>query len=119
MHGQRSYQGYYGLNWTTTRTLTGETPFKLAFGTEVVIPVEVEVFSLRRAHYDKGSNNEELRLNLDCLPEVRDKVALRMAQYQQKMVKYHNQMVKLRRFNPMIWYCEKSQKPLGTQHRGS
>ena len=54
--------------------------------------------SLRLSHYDKSSNNDELRLNLDFLFEVRDKAALKMARYQQKMAKYHNQMVKLRRF---------------------
>ena len=51
---------------------------KLAFGTEVVIPVEVGLSSLRRAHYDEGTNNDKLRLNLDCLSKVRDKAALRM-----------------------------------------
>jgi len=56
--------------------------FKWAFDIEAVIPVEVGVFSLRRAHYDKGSKNDELRLNLDCLPEVRDEVTQRMARYQ-------------------------------------
>ena len=50
-----------GMLWAyrTTR----ETPFKLVFGTEVVIPAEVGVSSLRRAHYH---NNDELKLNLDC-----------------------------------------------------
>ena len=86
--------------WTTARTLTRETPFKLAFDTKAVIPVKVGVSSLRRAHYDEGINNDELRLNLDCLPKVRDKAILRMARYQQKMAKYHNQRLKLRRFNP-------------------
>ena len=33
---------------TTTRTPTGETPFKLTYGIEVVIPVEVGVASIRR-----------------------------------------------------------------------
>ena len=46
---------------------------------------------LRRAHIDEGLNNDELRLNFDCLSKVRDEVALRMARYQQR--------VKLRRFN--------------------
>ena len=32
---------------TTTRTPTRETPFKLAFGTEVVIPAKVGVSSLK------------------------------------------------------------------------
>ena len=66
---------------------------------EAVIPVEVGLSNLRRAHYDKISNNDELRLNLDCLFEVRDEASQRMAQYQQKMPMYHNQRVKLRRFN--------------------
>jgi len=65
-------------------------PFKLAFGTEVVIPIEVGLSSLRRAHYDEGSNNDELILSLDYLLKVRDETTLRMARYQQKMAKYHN-----------------------------
>ena len=75
-------------------------PFKLFFGIEVVIHVEVGLSSLRQAHYDDSSNNDKLGLSLDCLPKVRDETALRMAWYQQKMAKYHNQRVKLRRFNP-------------------
>ena len=31
----------------TVRTLTGETPFRLTYGTEAVIPVEVGVTSIR------------------------------------------------------------------------
>ena len=82
------------------RTPTRETPFKLVFGTEAVIPVEMGLSNLRRAHYDKISNNDELRLSLDCLSEVRDEASQRMARYHQKMPMYHNQRVKLKRFNP-------------------
>ena len=60
---------------TTARTPTGETPFKLAFSTEAVIPVEVGMSSLRRAYYDDHNNNKELKLALDCLSEVRDDTA--------------------------------------------
>ena len=63
---------------TTVRTPTGETPFKMAFGTEVVIPVEIGVSSIRRAWYNEQSNDEGLKLALDCLPEVRDDAAQRM-----------------------------------------
>ena len=34
---------------TTVRTPTGETPFKMAFGTEAVVLVEVGVLGIRRA----------------------------------------------------------------------
>ena len=57
------------------RTPTGEMPFKMVFTTKVVIPMEVGVSSLRKAWYDEQSNDEGLKLALDCLPEVRDDAA--------------------------------------------
>ena len=54
-------------------------PFKLVFGTEAMILVEVGLSSLRQAHYDENLNNKELKLSLDCLSEVKDDVAYRMA----------------------------------------
>lgn len=66
---------------TIARTPMGETLFKLAFGIEVVIPIEVGLSSLKRTHYDENLNNEELKLALDCLFEIRDNVAQKMAQY--------------------------------------
>ena len=82
-----------GVLWayrTTTRTSTGETPFKLVFGTKAIIPVEVGMSSLRHTCYDEHSNNEGLELALDCLPEVREDTAQRMALYHERMTRYHN-----------------------------
>lgn len=56
---------------TTERTPMGEAPFSLAFGTEVVILVEVGVV-FRVQNYNPGLNDEEMRLNLDLLQEKRD-----------------------------------------------
>ena len=84
---------------TTVRTPAGETPFKMAFGTEAVVPVEVGVLSLKRICYDEQSNDEGLKLALDCLPEIRDNAAQRMALYQERMTRYYNQRVKLKHFN--------------------
>ena len=85
---------------TIGRTPTGETPFKLAFGIKAVIPIEVRLSSLRRAHYDENSNNEELRLSLDYLSEVKNEATQKLTQYLQKMAKHHDLKVRLRRFNP-------------------
>ena len=85
---------------TTVRTPIGETPFKMAFGTEAVIPVEVGVSSLKRASYDEQSNDDGLKLALDCLLEVKDDAAQRMALYQERIRRYYNHRVKLKRFNP-------------------
>ena len=67
---------------TTARTPTGETPFRLTYRTEAVILVEIGVTSTRRAAFSEEENDDKLRLNLDCLDEVRDKASSRMAKYQ-------------------------------------
>ena len=84
---------------TTARTPTGETPFKLTYGTEAVIPVEVGVARTRRTTFNKKENDDKLRVNLDCLDEVRDKASSKMTKYQRKMAEYYNKRVKLRQLN--------------------
>nr|GEX68446.1 reverse transcriptase domain-containing protein [Tanacetum cinerariifolium] len=46
-----------------------ETPFLLTYGTEVVIPVEIGMPTLRTTEVDKIKNNEALGINLDILEE--------------------------------------------------
>ena len=75
---------------TTARTPTGETPFRLTYGTEAVILIEVGVTITRRSAFSEEGNDDELRINLDCLDEVKDKASSRMAKYQQKMAEYYN-----------------------------
>ena len=53
------------------RTLTGEIPFKLAYGSEIVIPAEVLVANPRVMKYQDEENEEQLRLNLYLIDEVR------------------------------------------------
>ena len=82
---------------TTARTPTGETPFRLTYGTKAVILIEVGVTSTRRGAFSEEGNEDELWINLDCLDEVREKASSRIEKYQQKMAKYYNKRVKLRR----------------------
>ena len=84
---------------TTARTPTGETPFRLTYGIEAVIPVEVGVASTRRTTFSKEENDDKLRVNLNCLDEVRDKASSRMTEYQWKMAEYYNKRVKLRQLD--------------------
>jgi len=46
----------------------------MTFGTEAVVPMEIGVSSIRKVWYNEQSNDEGLKLALDCLPEVRDDV---------------------------------------------
>ena len=73
-----------GVLWayrTTVRTPTGETPFKLAYGSEAIIPAEVHMASHRVKEYQAKENEVQFRLNLDLIDEVRMDVEQRTARY--------------------------------------
>ncbi|RDY02117.1 hypothetical protein CR513_14467, partial [Mucuna pruriens] len=55
-----------------TYSTTNEMPFRLTFGTEAVIPVEIGESSSRTALFQPGQNQEELRANLDLLQEAHE-----------------------------------------------
>ena len=84
---------------TTVRTPTGETPFKLAYGSEAVIPAEVHMASHRVKEYQVEENEVQLRLNLDLIDEVRMDVEQRTARYKNLIARQYDAMVKPRGFN--------------------
>lgn len=55
---------------TTTWIPIRETPFNLAFETEAVIPIEIDVPSAQVENFNIQSNSEELQANLDLLNEA-------------------------------------------------
>ena len=85
---------------TTQKSVTRETPFALAFGTEAVAPVEIGLKSPRIELAAVEHNDEALRLNLDLLDEKRDQVLRRTKDYQRKTVRYYNQKVKPMSYMP-------------------
>ena len=84
---------------TTVRTPTGETPFKLAYGSETIIPAKVHMANHRLMTYQDKDNEEQLRLNLDLIDEVRTDVEHKIAKYKNLMARQYDAMVKPRRFN--------------------
>ena len=83
---------------TMPRAVTGETPFSLAFGAKAVNLVEIRVHSLRVKNHDPIINEEELRINLDLVEEVREMVVVQNAEYKCCMMKFYNSRVKHRSF---------------------
>ena len=67
---------------TIARISIGETPFRLTYGTELVIPVEVRVTSMRKEVFHEDSNDNQLKVNLDYLDEVKEEATQKMAKYQ-------------------------------------
>uniref|UniRef100_A0A2N9HBJ5 Integrase catalytic domain-containing protein n=1 Tax=Fagus sylvatica TaxID=28930 RepID=A0A2N9HBJ5_FAGSY len=83
---------------TTVRIPIGETPFQMTYGIEAVVPIEIRLTTLRTAAYDDLGNEEQLRLNLDLIDEVREMAEKRMKRYQEKMARIYNSRVKPRQF---------------------
>ena len=84
---------------TTVRTPTGETPFKLAYGSEAVILAEVHMASHRVKEYQAEENEVQLCFNLDLIDEVRMDAEQRTSRYKNLMARQYDVMVKPRRFN--------------------
>ena len=86
-----------GVLWAyrmTVRTPTGETPFKLAYGSEAVIPVEVHIANHKVMTYQEKDNEEQLHLSLDLINEVRTNAKQRTARYKNLMARQYDAMVK-------------------------
>ena len=91
-----------GVLWayrTTVKTPIGETPFKLAYGSEAVITAELHMANQRVMKYQDEDNEEQFCLNLDLIDEVRMDAEQRTARYKNLMAKQYDAMVKPRHFN--------------------
>ena len=71
----------------------------MTYGSEAVVPVEIGLTTLRTSSYDNQQNEEQLRLNLDLINEVRETAEARMKRYQEKMAQHYNSKVKPRQFS--------------------
>ena len=83
----------------TIRVPAEETPFRLTFGAEAIIPVEVGLTSYRVKTYEDQKNQQKLNSNLDLIYEVREEAMKQMAKHKEAMAKYYNRKVKVRSFN--------------------
>ncbi|XP_074323436.1 uncharacterized protein LOC141660357 [Apium graveolens] len=83
---------------TTPRSATGETPFRLAYGVDVILPVEISLISPRVEVFDPSLALEGLHFHNDLLEETREESRLHMIGQQEKTTKYFNKKVKNKRF---------------------
>ena len=81
---------------TTPRRSTGETPFSLTYGAEVVIPLETGFPTTRTSSFNPKDNDEQLTRNLDLIEEKREDAMVQLAYYQQKLKQSYDANVKLR-----------------------
>ncbi|XP_021755975.1 uncharacterized protein LOC110721126 [Chenopodium quinoa] len=108
---QRKLDEYKGLwenlipevlwaNKTIEKESTGKSPFTLAYGADVVVLVEVQIPCLRIQHYEQQGNEKRMLEELDFLPEVRLKAALKLAAQKSRISKAFNKRVKHKELLP-------------------
>ncbi|RDX82514.1 Tf2-11, partial [Mucuna pruriens] len=79
---------------TTPHSTTGETPFRLTYGSEAMILVEIGEPSPRTALFESTMNEEELRANLDLLQEVWEIAHIKEYAAKTRVARKYNQKVK-------------------------
>ncbi|XP_015961230.1 uncharacterized protein LOC107485227 [Arachis duranensis] len=84
----------WGYN-TTPQSSTRETPFRLVYGFEAMIPLEISQSSIRTY---LGNQEEARRSELDIIEEVRDITTLKQRAAQQAIARQYNKSVKSRSF---------------------
>ncbi|RVW45604.1 hypothetical protein CK203_091541 [Vitis vinifera] len=86
-----------GVLWayrTTPGRPTGNTPFALTYGTDVVIPTEVGMPTARTVVQGQRNEDDKLARHLDWADEAREAASIRMAAYQQNVAAYYNRKVR-------------------------
>ncbi|XP_016185729.1 uncharacterized protein LOC107627411 [Arachis ipaensis] len=83
---------------STPQSATGKTPFRLAYGIEAMIPVEVNEQSPRVRFYDEVGNIQAHKEELELLLEVREHAQIREAALKQRMTNRYNKKVIRRSF---------------------
>ncbi|KAG9444850.1 hypothetical protein H6P81_016190 [Aristolochia fimbriata] len=85
----------------TFRTPTESTPYSLVYGVEAVLPLEIQIPSLRVALREGLTEEENIRLRLqelESLDEKRLEAQQRLECYQARLTRAFNKKVKLRSF---------------------
>ena len=85
---------------TTPRSSTGETPFSMSYGAEVVILIETGFPTLRTQLFNPSNNDELLKKRLDLIEERKESAMVQLAYYQHKLKQGYDAKVKLRPLEP-------------------
>jgi hypothetical protein len=89
------------------RTPTQAAPYSLVYGSEAVLPLEVELPSLRVAIHDEITQDEQIQLRfqqLDSLEEDRLNALQDLELYHQNMVRAYDKLVKPQVFSQRRTY---------------
>ena len=83
---------------TIVHSRTRDTLFNLAFGSDTVILVEIEINSLRVTHFYPKQIESNLQANLNLLEKIREDASVKAAARQRQVAQYYYKRVKIRNF---------------------
>jgi hypothetical protein len=88
----------WGLRTQPTKP-TGQSPYFLVYGSEAILPTDVMWESPAVEQYDEGISEDNRRVDIDGLEEVRCAALVQSARYLEGIRRYHDRNVKERPFN--------------------
>lgn len=100
---------------TTPQSTTKETPFRMVYGSDAMTLVEIELPTWRMKHFDEGTNNEGLEIEVDLVDEVRATAQIREVALKQRMERRFKSKLRPRSFkvgNSVL------KKVIESKHRG-
>jgi len=83
---------------TTSQSTTKETPFRLVYGSDVIIPVEIQENSPRFQSFVVEESNEGRKVNLDLLDEVCDHARINSKALKRRLELKHKTKTKPQQF---------------------
>nr|KYP55843.1 Retrovirus-related Pol polyprotein from transposon opus [Cajanus cajan] len=89
----------------TPQSTTRETPFRLMYGTDAMIPVEVGEPSFRCIHFNENSDEVSIRAEIDTVEETRNQARVVVEACRQRMTRRFNTTLNKREFKEgdLVW----------------
>jgi len=85
-------------NHTTPQSTTKETPFSLVYGSDAMIPIEIQENSPRFQNFVVEEFNEERKGNLDLLDEVREEARIKAEALKRRVEYKYSSKLRPRQF---------------------
>ncbi|XP_027346488.1 uncharacterized protein LOC113858178 [Abrus precatorius] len=89
----------------TPQTTTKENPFRLTYGIDAMVSVEIGEPTFRRENFKESANEEALAVNLDLIDEICDHAAIMTEASRRMMARKFNSKISPRQFykDDLVW----------------